>query len=402
MPPINGHLGDAYWAAGRKLEARYQWRRALTLNPEPDDAAKLEAKLHERRPSQPAQSVSGTVAAGAGRSARDRAFAPAKVNLYLHVVGRRADGYHLLDSLVVFAGVGDALRAAPAETLSLTVDGPVRRRRWRGAGQPGAARGPALGRRRPGLRRARGCVLEKHLPVASGIGGGSADAAAALRLLGRLWRRRRRTRGAGALARARRRRAGLPRGRPARMGGIGERLDAGAALPQCGMVLVNPGVARRAPPRCSARARRRGFRAGALPDGWADAAAMAARSGGAAATTWSRRRSALCPAIGEVLAALAAVPGCLLARMSGSGATCFGLFADRRSGRGARRRTAAAGLVVLGRRGCVARLSRLYAAAVRDLYEPARMGRRQAVRQRILIPPCGGSNPPAPARSSVR
>ena len=95
---INGHLGDAYWAAGRKLEAAYQWRRALTFNPEPDDAAKLEAKLHtsarHRRWSAANNGLCPTTLTEP---------APAKINLFLHVTGRRADGYHLLDSLAVFA-----------------------------------------------------------------------------------------------------------------------------------------------------------------------------------------------------------------------------------------------------------------------------------------------------------
>ena len=115
-------------------------------------------------------------------------FAPAKVNLFLHVIGRRADGYHLLDSLAVFPPVGDRLLAAPAEALSLTIEGPF------GvdlAGEAdnlvlcaaralgGTASGPAQERATKGAR----LKLEKHLPLASGIGGGSADAAAALRLL---------------------------------------------------------------------------------------------------------------------------------------------------------------------------------------------------------------------------
>ena len=112
--------------------------------------------------------------------------APAKVNLYLHVIGRRADGYHLLDSLVVFAGIGDVLEAAPSDTLSLSVEGPF------AAGltdEPDnlvlrAVRALAAEAGVPARAR---LTLHKNLPVASGIGGGSADAAAALRLLSRLW-----------------------------------------------------------------------------------------------------------------------------------------------------------------------------------------------------------------------
>ena len=110
-PQINGHLGDAYWAAGRRLEATYQWRRALTFNPEPADAAKLEAKLQSGHAAHQWSAASNAFVPDSLTEA-----APAKVNLYLHVTGRRADGYHLLDSLVVFAGIGDVLEAAPSDT----------------------------------------------------------------------------------------------------------------------------------------------------------------------------------------------------------------------------------------------------------------------------------------------
>ena len=169
--------------------------------------------------------------------------APAKVNLFLHVLGRRADGYHLLDSLVVFADVGDTLRAEPAKTLSLTVEGPFAGRL---AAEPDnlvlrAARALAT---EAGVSAGGRLVLAKHLPVASGIGGGSADAAAALRLLCRLWRIEPDpgdlARLAGALG------ADVPvclDGRASRMGGIGDHLEPSAGLPPCGIALVNPGMA---------------------------------------------------------------------------------------------------------------------------------------------------------------
>ena len=181
-------------------------------------------------------------------------------------------------------------------------------------------------------------VLDKHLPVASGIGGGSADAAATLRLLCRLWRL---APDPAALARlAARLGADVPvclAGRAARMGGIGERLEPAPTLPACGIVLVNPGVARgdrRGVPRAARRVVRAGGaagRAGTMPRRWRPTSADCA-------TTWSRPPSRLRPVIGEVLAALEATPGCLLARMSGSGATCFGLFADAAAAGAARRR----------------------------------------------------------------
>ena len=170
-------------------------------------------------------------------------------------------------------------------------------------------------------------ALTKRLPVASGIGGGSADAAAALRALNAAW-------GLG-WAEDRLAAVALPLGadipaciasRPCRMGGIGEVLSPAPRIPPCGLVLANPRVGLATPAVFAAR--QGGFSAAArLPEGWADAAAMAsdlARLG----NDLEPPALALCPMIAEVLAALRALPGCLLARMSGSGATCFGLFAD--------------------------------------------------------------------------
>jgi 4-diphosphocytidyl-2-C-methyl-D-erythritol kinase len=251
--------------------------------------------------------------------------APAKVNLFLHVTGRRADGYHLLDSLAVFGPAADRLAAAPADQLSLTLAGPfgeslaaepdnlVLRAARTLAAEAGVTAGAAL-------------RLDKHLPVASGIGGGSADAAAALRLLNRLW--------GCALEETVLTRLAAPLGadipvcvasRPARMQGIGEQISPGPTLPECGLLLVNPRVPVATP--AVFRARQGGFSPSAtLPGAWGSAAAMAADL---ARLTNDLEAPALslCPVIGEVLAALRAAPGCLLARMSGSGATCFGIFA---------------------------------------------------------------------------
>lgn len=245
-----------------------------------------------------------------------REFAPAKINLALHVVGQRADGYHLLDSVVVFAGVGDWVTAAPAERLSLTVSGPF------AAGLTGGDNLVLRAARALGVQAAIG--LEKHLPIASGIGGGSADAAAALRVLAAL---------AGValpeavavLALG----ADVPvclAGRPVRMQGVGEVLTALPALPECHVVLVNPGVAVPTPAV---------FKALPDKDNPAMSAMPACRSAAELAAWLGDQRNdleapaiALAPVIAEVKAALQARPGCLLARMSGSGATCFGLFAD--------------------------------------------------------------------------
>jgi 4-diphosphocytidyl-2-C-methyl-D-erythritol kinase len=283
-------------------------------------------------------------------------FAPAKVNLFLHVTGRRADGYHLLDSLAVFLGAGDWLFAAPADTgLSLTVEGPfgadlaaeadnlvLRGARALGGSahgglaQGGLARG---GLAQGGLARGARIVLQKHLPVASGIGGGSADAAATLRLLCRLW---------GLPQVLRETALGLGADVPvclasqaARMGGVGEALGPSPRLPPAGVALVNPGVALATAEVF--RARTAAFSARAeLPASWPDATAMA----GDLAKLRNDLQPpavALRPVIGAVLAALAAVPGCLLARMSGSGATCFGLFPDAATAEAAARALARPG-----------------------------------------------------------
>jgi 4-diphosphocytidyl-2-C-methyl-D-erythritol kinase len=245
-------------------------------------------------------------------------LAPAKVNLALHVTGRRADGMHLLDSLVAFPRLGDLVEAEPAEGLSLSVDGPFARDL--GAGADNLVLRAALLLRPPG--RGAALRLRKSLPVASGLGGGSADAAATLRLLARLWQVPS-PEPAETLALG----ADLPvclAGRPARMRGIGEDL-APVALPSFWLVLANPGVplataavfaglaGRSSPPMPA-------------PPAFADAAGLFAFLADQR-NDLEPPAAALAPAVGEAKAALATQPGCRLARMSGSGATCFGLFA---------------------------------------------------------------------------
>jgi 4-diphosphocytidyl-2-C-methyl-D-erythritol kinase len=251
----------------------------------------------------------------------DPGFAPAKINLFLHVIGKRPDGYHLLDSLVVFAGVGDRVSAAPAENLSLSITGPFAASLDDESNNLvlRAARALAAAARIEPAARLR---LEKHLPVASGIGGGSADAAATLRVLRRLWGI-----SANPVPVAVGLGADVPvclRGEAQRMGGIGEQLDPAPALPECGLVLVNPGVAVSTASVFQARKARFSARA-LLPAGWTDAPAMAADLR-ELSNDLEPPAIVLCPKITEVLAAMRGVPDCLLARMSGSGATCFGLF----------------------------------------------------------------------------
>jgi 4-diphosphocytidyl-2-C-methyl-D-erythritol kinase len=259
------------------------------------------------------------------------AFAPAKVNLYLHVVGRRPDGYHLLDSLIAFADIGDRVTATPADTLSLTLSGPeagtlaglgddnlvlrAAARLLGEAGEPGSIMGAAL-------------HLEKALPAASGIGGGSSDAAATLRVLDRLWQTR--VPAAELAALALQLGADVPAclaARPVWVGGIGERIAPAVSLPPAGIVLANP---RRALPTAEVFAVRRGaFGISGRFD------PMPPDAAGLASVLTARRNDlteaalALVPDIAQVLQRLARLPGALIARMSGSGATCFALFADR-------------------------------------------------------------------------
>lgn len=255
-------------------------------------------------------------------------FAPAKVNLTLHVTGRRDDGYHLLDSVVVFAGVGDRVTVRPAEMLALDVTGP--------AAEVLEASGPVddniVVRAAHALKAATGypggahIVLHKALPVASGVGGGSADAAATLRALCRAWKVSLPSEALYALAG--RLGADVPvclHGRATTMTGVGEGLADAPPLPAAWLVLANPGVPLSTP--AVFKARSGPFSAPAPLD-------EAPRDAEALAKALEHRRNdltaaaiSLAPEIGTTLAALAATPGCLLARMSGSGATCWGLFA---------------------------------------------------------------------------
>jgi 4-diphosphocytidyl-2-C-methyl-D-erythritol kinase len=262
---------------------------------------------------------------------------PAKVNLYLHVTGRRPDGRHELCSLFIFAGYGDALTIAPADHLSLTITGPFASAL---GGQEDnlvlrAARAlrARAGRPAPGAR----LTLTKNLPVAAGLGGGSGDAAATLGALNRLW-------GLGlddhALADlALDLGADVPAclaGRPVQVAGIGEQISDAPALPGFWLVLANPGAP--APTGAVfARFRRDGavFSRPAPLAGPVESfddlvAALAARANDLEAAACH-----VAPLTGAALAALRAAPACRLARMSGSGASCFGLFATPAAARAA-------------------------------------------------------------------
>lgn len=244
-------------------------------------------------------------------------FAPAKVNLALHVTGQRPDGYHLLDSLVVFAGIGDRVSVSSDDTLSLEVIGADI------AEVPSDARNLVLKAARL-FDEDKGAkiVLEKNLPTASGIGGGSSDAAAALRALSTLWNLP-----LPSTDNVLRLGADLPvcmKPEPQRMRGIGEILDPAPALPRMHMVLANPRVGVTTP---SVFGRMTNKINPPLED-------IPANMDAAQLVHWlARQRNDLevpaisgLPVIQDVLNALEDIPSCCLARMSGSGATCFGLF----------------------------------------------------------------------------
>ena len=169
------------------------------------------------------------------------AFAPAKVNLYLHLIGRRPDGYHLLDSLIAFADIGDRITAEPATTLSLEITGPEAASLANSGQDNLVLRAARLLADHTGTARGAALLLEKNLPVAAGIGGGSSDAAAALRLLAALWQLSIGEEALGGLGA--RLGADLPvclYGRAAWVCGTGERIEPAPDLPEAGILLANP------------------------------------------------------------------------------------------------------------------------------------------------------------------
>ena len=256
--------------------------------------------------------------------------APAKINLALHVTGQRADGYHLLDSLVAFAAAGDRVTARAAKRTRLRVTGPM------AAGVPedndnSVLRAAAL------IGVSADLTLDKHLPAAAGIGGGSSDAAATLRALARLSGR---ALPGDALSLG----ADVPvclLAGAARMRGIGEDVAAVDGLPALDAVLVNPRVPVATPAVFARLERRENAGMPAVLPRWRDAADCAHWLA-AQRNDLEAPARALCPEIGAVLEALRAGGGCTLARMSGSGATCFGLCPDAGTARAEAARIAAA------------------------------------------------------------
>ena len=244
-------------------------------------------------------------------------LARAKVNLCLHVTGQRADGMHLLDSRVVFPAVGDMLEATESDNLTLEIDGPFGAELDAGEGNLVVRAARTLSGKGATLR------LCKNLPVASGIGGGSADAAAAIRLLSDLWN------------------VDLPPLEaltdlgadvpvcmaqiPARMSGIGEELAPLPAMPKFWIVLVNAGQGVETGAVFGALASRNNSGLSDIPERFPTVETLfdylrAQRNDMQTAAIED------CPVISDVLDAIFATRNCALSRMSGSGGTCFGLY----------------------------------------------------------------------------
>jgi 4-diphosphocytidyl-2-C-methyl-D-erythritol kinase len=255
------------------------------------------------------------------------AIAPAKLNLTLHITGKRADGYHLLDSLVVFTTFGDELRISQADALSLVVEGPFADNVPAGEDNLILRAACAL-QSYAGTDQGARIRLIKKLPVGAGLGGGSSDAATAVRLLCSLW---------GVMLPASRAvelllplGADLPvcwSGKPAMMAGIGEEVTPlDVALPACPVLLIKP-----QPSLDTARVY------GAylheerpVPPFALDLTSAESFIESLEGTRNDLQRAAIicCAEIAQVLLEMQTQYGCGLARLSGSGSACFGLFDD--------------------------------------------------------------------------
>lgn len=250
-----------------------------------------------------------------------REFAPAKINLYLHVLGKRADGYHLLDSLVAFANTGDIVQAAPADDITLTIE---HNHGLQPATNSVLKAAHAL-RDFAHVKAGAKIILHKYLPVAAGLGGGSADAAATLRLLIRLWNLS--VSHSDLMALAITLGADVPaclHSTSLYMGGVGEWVEEGPSLKGMALLLVNPGKFLNTPEVFAARSGNfssppRHPREFASHKACVEFLAKAKNDLQTAAIS-------LVPEIFDVIEMLLRQKECSLARMSGSGATCFGIF----------------------------------------------------------------------------
>jgi 4-diphosphocytidyl-2-C-methyl-D-erythritol kinase len=253
-----------------------------------------------------------------------REFAPAKVNLFLHVGGRRPDGYHELESLAVFASVGDELEIEQADALSLKLEGPFARALESEADNLVLRAARAFAQYAKVESKVR-ITLTKNLPVASGIGGGSSDAGANLRGLSRLF--------PGRLTLPQLWNIGHDLGSDVPvcvlpgcwwMAGRGERFASVSEIGTFDALLVNPRALVSTAQVYGALGERSGIGTIARPKRMTTMAALVGYLRGAQNDLEAPARQ-LCPAIGDALEAIAGT-GALLARMSGSGATCFGIY----------------------------------------------------------------------------
>lgn len=253
-----------------------------------------------------------------------REIAAAKINLYLHVTGKRDDSYHELDSWVAFADIGDTLQVKKSDTLQLDIDGLFAE--GLAINDNSVLRAAEALAKAFNVKNGAALTLTKRLPVSAGIGGGTADAAATLRLLNRFWNLQadysvlhRLAEGLGADVPA------CLRSRSLYMAGKGERIEPAPDI-HWPVVLVNSGkpvataeVFARFSQRYSTPARH--------PEAF-DTLDAGVQFLGRTGNDLQSAAIAIAPEIETVLAALDVQPGCLLARMSGSGATCFGIFAS--------------------------------------------------------------------------
>ena len=256
-------------------------------------------------------------------------LARAKVNLCLHVTGLRDDGMHLLDSIVVFPDVGDELQAMPGEALSLEIDGPF------GTDLDACEDNLIIRAARLLSNRGARLRLKKNLPVAAGIGGGSADAAACIRLLSKMWEM-----DIPSVERLTELGADVPvcmAHSPIRMAGIGEILTSLPVLPRFWIVLVNGGQGVETGAVFKAMKSRDNSGMPDIPENFQSTETLfdflrAQRN--------DMQTSAIeiCPSIVDVLDALEATENCELARMSGSGGTCFGLYTTEEDAETAQRK----------------------------------------------------------------
>ena len=254
--------------------------------------------------------------------------APVKINLYLHITGRREDGYHEVDTLIAFTDFGDEIAAQASDTLKVSAEGAFADELPQGEDNLVVKAVEALRHEAGEIRHAH-VTLSKRIPLAAGVGGGSADAAAAMWAASRVW-------GLDTKDKVDLFKVGRPLGadvpaclyrRPAFAAGIGQDLIAAPTLPEAGILLVNPGIKLSTP--SVFRARSGGF----SPD-MSDPAATLDTVPRLVSFLEDRANDLtdaaikLCPAVRDVLDTLERLPGCRMARMSGSGATCFGIFDD--------------------------------------------------------------------------